>query len=154
MESTRKEDLEKWYRCYGDDPDYWAMPDMHVADCYKRLTISKYEKIVGPLDEEDVQKLEWELEEDIPAVVLDKTAKQLAIFMAKRVYKNRVSINARQEVLLKEQVALLREAKDSEYAEFLRVEKHASKLLDRRFTAEQVAHFKKVAYQKFEELTR
>ena len=154
MESTRKEDLEKWYRCYGDNPDYWATHDRHVADCYKQLTRSKYEAIVGSLDEEDAQKLEWELEEDIPAVVLDETAEQLAIFIAKRVYQNRVSINARQEVLLKELEALLKEAKDSENAEFLRVEKHARKLLDRRFTAEQVAHFKKVAYENFEELTR
>ena len=154
MESSRKEELEKWYRCYGDDPDYWATHDMHVADCYKQLTRTKYEEIVGPVNEEKAQKLEREVEERIPEVVLDKTAEQLAIFIAKRMYQNRVSINARQEVLLKELAVLLKEAKDSENAEFLRVEKHARKLLDRRFTAEQVAHFKKVAYEKFDELTR
>ena len=118
------------------------------------MTRTKYEEIVGPVSEEEAQKLERAVEENIPEVVLDKTAEQLVIFIAKRVYQNRVSINARQEVLLKELEALLKEAKDSENAEFLRVEKHARKLLDRRFTVEQVAHFKKVAYRKFEELTR
>ena len=148
MERTRKRytqaDVEKRY---SDHPIHWSLRDREVVRLLKKMAKSEVEKFAGPVDVKEAQRLEMEFVERSTAGVLDESAEHLAKFMAKQMYKKIVSVNARQE-------ALLEEVRETKEVEFQRVDNYASELLEYGFTSEQVARFKRVAHEKYVELTR